>query len=258
MKTKLFFEHASTTYSQGEEFVVHVMLDTDGQQINAIEGAVYVDPLFTVVDAIISKSDITFWVAPPAISDRSVPFSGIVTGGVNSKQVKVLSLTLKADAEGVGTLNARDIKVLKNDGMGTMLGSTVVPESVRIVRGAEVERVKLIDNERPESFVPLIGKDPSLFEGDYFVAFYTQDKGSGIKEYKVKEGLFGGYVSATSPYRLKNQRLDGAVYVKAIDMRGNERIEAVSAENPPLIHIAVVVVVVLLGVFLWKRTFSKR
>ncbi len=258
MKTKLFFEHTVGSYAEGKDIVVRAFLDTAGQSINAVEGTLSIDPLFTITDIKSADSNVTFWVTSPEVAGNQVSFSGIVTGGINSQQVKILSLTMRPASEGSGTITARGVRVLQNDGVGTVLENSVVPQVIRIESKSDEQQLPPVDNEKPESFVPLVGKDPSMFDGQHFVAFYTQDKGTGIKEYKVKEGLFGSYTTAQSPYKLKNQRLDSTIYVKAIDMRGNERVETVSAENPSLMHIAIIVIVVLLGAYLWKRTFSKR
>jgi hypothetical protein len=54
------------------------------------------------------------------------------------------------------------------------------------------------------------------------LVFETQDKNSGIETYRVKEGYFGRYRDAVSPYKLQHQDGDRQVYVKAIDRAGNE------------------------------------
>jgi hypothetical protein len=63
------------------------------------------------------------------------------------------------------------------------------------------------------------------------MTFETEDKGSGLHHFEVKEGLFGSYIVATSPYKLKHQSRDVKVYVKAIDANGNQRIVIVYPQN---------------------------
>lgn len=258
MKTKLYFEHQSATYTAGEEFVVHVFVDTKDQIINAVEGTISLDPVFEVVDTKSADSDVTFWVIPPTHLGNLVSFSGITPGGIRVPQARILSLTLRATSEGSGTIDARDIKVFQHDGKGSLLENTVSSTSIRITKGENAELVASVDQEKPEIFVPLLGNDPSLFGGRHFIAFYTQDTGSGVREYQVKEGLWSRYRPAQSPYELNNQRLDSTIYVKAIDQKGNERVVTVSAQNAPWLYIGMILIVVLLVTFLWKRTFSKR
>jgi len=59
-------------------------------------------------------------------------------------------------------------------------------------------------------------------DGKYFLVFSTQDKGSGVDHYEVREGRFGGFSEVSSPYILKYQSLDKKIFVKAIDKFGNE------------------------------------
>jgi len=43
------------------------------------------------------------------------------------------------------------------------------------------------DTEPPELFTPEIGRQPDIFNNQWFLAFTTQDKNSGISHYEVRE-----------------------------------------------------------------------
>ncbi len=92
---------------------------------------------------------------------------------------------------------------------------------------AGVYRVQ-IDKTPPESFKPVLGQDSSLFGGKKFVSFYAVDKASGIKEYAVKNWLFGKFSPASSPYQINRPIFGDGVFVKAVDLAGNVRLEFVS------------------------------
>ncbi|OGH83817.1 MAG: hypothetical protein A2261_03705 [Candidatus Magasanikbacteria bacterium RIFOXYA2_FULL_44_8] len=113
--------------------------------------------------------------------------------------------------------------------------------------------VGTIDVDAPESFKPEIAQDPNIFGGKWFLAFATQDKGSGIDHYEIREDLgfriknLGGIIKkflipksyllnswqeVESPYVLKDQKLKSWVYIKAIDKAGNERIEVIPQKYP--------------------------
>jgi len=68
--------------------------------------------------------------------------------------------------------------------------------------------------------------------------FATQDKGSGIDYYEIKESrqkflkIFKKWVIAESPYVLKDRKLRSYVYIKAVDKAGNERIAVVEPRYP--------------------------
>ncbi|GAI25310.1 unnamed protein product, partial [marine sediment metagenome] len=64
----------------------------------------------------------------------------------------------------------------------------------------------MIDTTPPEASQLKIGKDPSIFEGKYFLSFVAQDKMSGVDYYEVKEGK-RDWKRVESPYLLEDQSL---------------------------------------------------
>ena len=107
------------------------------------------------------------------------------------------------------------------------------------------------DTEPPEDFTPAIVNDPNVFDGKYFLVFATQDKGTGVDHYEVREGRWGWFREAESPYLLKQQKISRDVYVKAVDSAGNERIAVIPArvhsawwEGYELFAILVVVILI--------------
>jgi hypothetical protein len=238
MKTTLFFDYASTPHTKNEDFWVTVMLDTLSQSINAIEGNIVVDPRFTIKDINDADSNIPFWIERPIQDKNTVSFSGIIPGGFVSNKGRVFSLLVRPNEIGNATISARDIKILQNDGKGSSIESTVVAASIQITEGQARSTTEIVDTELPESFTPLVSTNPALFDGKNFVVFSTQDKLSGIKEYQVKEGFWGTYTLAQSPYELQYQRV-GVLLVavghrtEAIAILRRQRIHRALAANAP-------------------------
>jgi len=258
MKTKLFFEHSENTYPQNKDFSVHVLLDTNDQVINAVEATVTIDTRFDIKEIRDGDSDITFWLTRPSAQENKVAFSGIVPGGVNKEKTKIVTFVLTAKENGMGNINAQDVRILQNDGQGSLIKVDIIPTQIQISGQSSASDITMIDTEKPESFVPLIARDQNLFDGKNFLVFSTQDKKSGVKEYQVKEGILGSYTVAQSPYELKHQKLTSFVYVKAIDNKGNERVERIPPQHiSPTLVTVVCLCVVLLVIFIWKRTFSR-
>jgi hypothetical protein len=81
-----------------------------------------------------------------------------------------------------------------------------------------------IDATSPESFEPIIGRDPSIFGGEQFVSFSTVDKTSGISHYTIKVGLFGKETETSSPYQLHKPFVGDDVVITAYDRAGNSTI----------------------------------
>lgn len=254
---QIFFETKTTQAQIGEKFEVKLLVNTAQESINALEGKVtFSKDIVDLQEIRDGNSIINFWVERPLvnknneriISDTSclyscglVPFSGITPGGFTGEKGLIFSMIFQVKNEGEGFVEIRNPKVLLHDGEGT-------PTSVRIsdfrfvairepIRGDSWASPK--DTERPESFAPEIAKDELIFDGKWFVVFATQDKTSGIDHYKIHETtriwtriLTKKWVTAESPYLLKDQELRSFVFVKAVDKSGNERIVKIFPRNP--------------------------
>ncbi len=122
----------------------------------------------------------------------------------------------------------------------------------------------MIDCEAPEEFMPEVDKSPSMFNGQYFLSFSTQDAVSGLDHYEVLEGKniqdnMGGWRLATSPYLLEDQTLESIIKVKAVDKAGNERIVEVLPKKRLSFFRLAVLGIISLGIFWWiVRRFKKQ
>ena len=172
-----------------------------------------------------------------------------------------------SDIKNIGnvSLTLKDLKVLRNDGLGTEAKFTTRNTNISVKLGeGNLNEEKLEDLEPPEDFTPIITQDPDFFEGGQFIVFATQDKGSGVDRYEVREGIWGGFIEVRSPYILKHQALDKKIFIKAIDKVGNERLVKLPAKNPSRYQkfaifaiISVITFVCFLLKILWPR-FKKQ
>lgn len=258
MKTKIFFDIGGVSHSKDQDFLVHVLFDTASQSVNAIEGTIVLDPSLEIKEIKDGDSVLKFWVEAPHADTKDIKFSGIAPGGFNISDGKLFSILLHTKQAGDAVVSARDVKVLKNDGKGGQLENIVQPIQIKITNEVGEQVVAVTDTDVPEVFQPEISRDGSLFGGNYFVVFFTQDKGSGIKSYEVKEGFFGSFTPAQSPYELSNQGLYKTVYIKAIDKSGNERIVTVKASHLSPVEYVGIAVIALLGMVLLVRKIWKR
>lgn len=112
----------------------------------------------------------------------------------------------------------------------------------------------MIDATLPSPFELEIGKDPTLFEGRYFLSFAATDKTSGLDHYEISETKRGRedvWKIGTSPYLLEDQSLESIIRVRALDKAGNEQVaEFFPPEKPPFFQMAILIVVGVVG-FLW-------
>ena len=264
----IFFSADNNSFPAGEDFLMEIFMDTEGEGINAVEGKlVYTNDLIEIKEIRDGSSSINFWIERPRIYQPGiVVFSGITPGGVSGKNL-LFGIVFHAQKTGQGSINFDETKVLKNDGEGT-------PAEVRISNfqfsiSAEASALQtpvseIKDIESPEDFRPIIGNDPEIFGGKYFLVFVTQDKGIGMDRYEVREGFWGKYVIAESPYLLENQSLNKKIYVKAIDKAQNERVVTLKPDQwkwyqQYALLIIILVLAIALGFVskkIWRRSVN--
>ena len=243
LAAEVSFDAKTQEIKTGQSFEVGVFLNTESENINAIEGILrFPADILEFKELNDGNSFINFWVERPSRrAENEIIFSGITPGGFNSEKGLILSAIFEARKEGVAKFEIDEARALRNDGTGSTATLTITPFEVVVSKEipAKIPMVpKVKDRERPESFVPEIAKDKTLFEGRWFVVFATQDKASGIGRYEIKEtrfrifGLFPKWISAESPYALRDQKLKSYIFVKAIDKAGNVRIEKILPRNP--------------------------
>ncbi|MBI1974860.1 MAG: hypothetical protein HYS57_00695, partial [Parcubacteria group bacterium] len=217
--------------------------------INAVEGTiVFPDPLLELKEVRDAQSIVSFWVEKPNTpltethtntNKHEVIFSGIVPGGYRGERGLLFSLVFFARKEAQALMELQDVKALLNDGRGTETNTKSGNLLVSIRADANIPSwIAPKDRERPESFVPEIARDPTVFRGKWFLVFSTQDKGSGSVHYELKEtrqtrlGVFSKWTIVESPYVLRDQALRSYIFVKAVDRAGNARTVKVVPQNP--------------------------
>lgn len=252
----------------GDEFEVDIFLNTKGEAINALEGKIlFSKELLEFKEIRDGGTIINFWIERPSVlrkTDAEIIFSGITPGGYNGNKGLIFSIIFKAKKDGTGTVAIHDIRALYNDGAGTE--AIVVVSNLYFLiseqaKNAESAILKIKDNEPPELFVPEVTQDATIFEGRYFLVFATQDKGSGIDYYEIREGG-GKFIRAKSPYLLSNQELNKKITVKAVDKSGNERIVILPPANPNRLYkylfISLIFIILSVLVFLKVDFINKK
>ncbi len=257
----IFFETDVDFITPDQDFLVQVLLDAEGEPVNAFEGEVSFPAELVEPTAVFDgDSSVNLWVERPALAGGragAITFSGVTVGGVSGSRERLFSIAFHAKGVGAGAIGVSRIRLLQNDGAGTEAAATVSPLPLSVVGGWSglAPRDRLAEDvEAPEDFVPVLASDPNIFDGRYFLAFATQDKASGVDRYEVREGWWGPFVPAESPHLLERQALDVDVHVKAIDRAGNERLSTVSAAHPSSGARWAALAVILLAAAVWLAT----
>lgn len=245
LAAEIYFGAQSPRIQTGQRFEVGVFINTNGDIVNAVEAKiVYPLELVDVKEIRDGGSIVNLWLQRPqrsAASKGEVAFAGVLPGGYAGSRGLLLSLVLEAKQPGAIVLDARDEQVLRHDGEGTVLAVTRAPVTFTVEAATTTppELLPPFDSDPPEPFVPFVTKLDGAFDGKYVVIFATQDKGSGIQHYAVAEKRLLpwqraddfsrlSWVVADSPFALRDQTLQSAVFVKAVDLSGNERVATVA------------------------------
>lgn len=248
----------------GEEFTLSVIVHTN-KIINAIEGYVaFSASLLEVKEVRDGNSVVNFWVEKPnGDTPGRVIFSGITPGGWSGPNQLLFSVVFVAKEIGSAGVEIKEVRALKNDGVGSKIILTTHSVEVPINSGdSAVRREKSTDTESPEDFTPFITRDPAIFDGKYFLVFGTQDKGSGIDRFEIREGSWGWFRVVESPYLLKNQKQDKVITVRAIDNNGNVREAKIVPKSFPhwyeqRTNLAILIVVIITCFFIGKKLVGK-
>jgi hypothetical protein len=298
----LYLEPKEGEYKLGDHFGVKIRLDPEGECINTISVDLSFPNDILVLEGIdLGESIITIWVDKPSSFDikkinetGKIHFSGGIPGGYCGRipgdpgltnMVAELRFYIPSMMVGEVKEETEEIKILENsqvflnDGKGTLAKLNFQNSKIKILPtaggGLNEWREKLLnDTSPPEPFEIQIQKNPAIFDGKYFIVFYTTDKETGVDYYMVKEGEREWKI-AKSPYLLENQNLDEEIKVKAVDRAGNETIATLYPEKikekpktiaPPkkevnlkkIIQISIISILVLVLIFVAVLFIKKK
>lgn len=269
----------SLEISVGQEIEIRFLLDTAGESVNAVEGEInYPTEILRLNEVRYGGSPVTLWVERPSKGQEGrVPFSGAIPGGFEgvlspywegARPGTLFTMVFTAVREGEGILQVMGAKALLHDGKGTQAAVSAPQLSLRVLgEGKPQVLPPLNDVFPPEAFSLQVARDPTVFEGKYFLVFAAQDKETGIARFEIREELprwsfrrlFGETIlqEGESPYLLSDQRLQSIISVKAVDLAGNERLAELAPRHEPpwwenVLWWGILGVILFGGILLWK------
>lgn len=205
---------------------VAVEVDTGTETINALSGTLNLPAGVTVEEIYTGNSAVLIWIINPTVSGdgRAITFAGLSPGGFRGKHPV---FTIEGPSlETLRSATFSSTEAYKNDGEGTKVG----------VRFSLVPKEISEDTEAPEPFLPVVASSPDLFEGNHFLSFAAQDKGTGVERYEFAATWFfrpseeSQWRLTQSPQLLSRIEKFQKLYVRAIDRQGN--FVAVSTAGP--------------------------
>lgn len=249
------------TVRVGDTVILKVMIDTEQVEINAVDGVIYFNKSAPVTSLTTGGSIMSLWPKVPTIEDNKITFTGGSPSGVFGKFLKIFTIAIKPTTADTIEISIPEGHAYLNDGQGTEVGLTGPTINIPVLpRGDDTDNLASLigsDTEPPTSFTIEIGREASLYDGKYFLSFYSSDGESGIEYYEVTENNYSP-VRSGNVYVLKNQNLSGTVTVKAVDVAGNVRTETRTLGmydsevfTPTLITISAILILVLVSLYLF-------
>ena len=245
----------------GDIFSIEVIVDTEGEILNAVELEVmFPDEFLAYEDYDDGASVLNVWIDRPTVHDqKQIHLAGITPGGFIGNKETLITLNFKVIQTGQGNVAITNANFLLHDGLGTQAVVKTQNLHLAATAGQSAIIVNKVDDEMPESFNPEIIFDDDVYDGQAVLIFSTKDKGSGLDYFEVKEGMFGSYAPAVSPYRIKHQALTRNIYIKAVDKNGNERTEILypHTAQPWPKHVFVIMSILILCVLIYLLQYRR-
>ena len=185
--TTVYFDLEKPIIYEGDTFIVNMKISTPDKSINVIDGTIlYDNNKLEIREISTGGSLLSLWSKLPVFSNDkgTLSFVGGVSGGFQGEEGKVLKIIFLAKSEGEAQIDFLDgFSVFLNDGRGTHINPWLRPLSLNISkRPAEImprddwQALLESDKNPPESFEIIVGKDPSIFNNQYFIVSLPQTK----------------------------------------------------------------------------------
>ncbi len=253
-KMKKYFFLLFTVYCLLPYFsyaAVVIEVDTGVETVNAIEGTLVLPRGVSIGDIYFGNSAVLIWITKPTLDIEAnvISFAGLTPGGFRGKYP--LFYLNNVDNPSLMGASFTKVSAFKSDGSGTEV------EVKLSFSPAEIRE----DTAPPESFVPVVSSSPEIFDGQHFISFVTQDKGTGVKSYEYSSTWFlspgDKWTSIDSPYLLSNLDKFKKIHIRAQDQSGNFRI--VSTVGPYWYASLIISLILLVCLALFtKRSLASR
>lgn len=240
-----------------EQFLVDIVVQS-ADPLNAIKGKIiFSSDFFDIKEIRDGGSSVNFWIEKPKISsDGSILFSGITPGGFVGVNNLIFSMLFETKKSGAAIIKIEDVEVFLNDGLGTQKRLGSQERSFFIENGdSKIRKEVFEDREPPENFTPLITKHADIYDNKNILLFATQDKGSGISHFEIKEykipylHFLSLFKDVESPYVLSDQSLKSHIIIKAVDNSGNERVIKLNATHRAYIFEYMIYLIIISFIF---------
>ncbi|MEI7741537.1 MAG: hypothetical protein WCJ29_03465 [bacterium] len=249
----------------GSPVIMRVLLDTQGATINAVEGELRLSgKAFAIKSVSEAHTQVTEWLdRPMAISGKdeiTIPFSGLIIGGVSGKSITLFNFEVQAIAANAGSVRLVNAVGYLNDGNATPVSLTLNPV---FSLDKSLESVLKQDSVAPEPFGVVLNRDLNLYNFRWYLMYSAKDRDSGVSWYEIREPDGHIYQTTELTYALHDQTTSGKIIVTAVDRYGNRReatvnFEAANNFRPIKIGAGIAIAFAVIYYLLWRAIRRKQ
>lgn len=248
----------------GDTILVDVFIDTEGKEINVLDGSFRIIGDVVVKKIYTGGSVFSLWPIYPQNNSNTVVFTGGTPSTIFGGRLQVLTLAITPQNESDVKFETVQVNGYLGDGNGTSItipakqfGSIAVEKKSGKKRDDTLSFVNS-DTTAPKKFNIEYGKDSRVYGGKVFLSFNTVDDVTGIDHFEVLE-MNEKTIVAGNTYVLKNQDFIGDIVVTAVDIAGNRQSEVITFGDdgkksfPPLFYIILVCIFFVYGYFYFQK-----
>lgn len=260
--SRLYFVPVDQTVGVDEVFTTDLRLDTQGDEINALDVRLEMNLESTeFLSAMDAGSLINLWIERPGLKTNAcdvgkpcvtVGLSGVAPGGFVGDGL-VARFMLKSHRAGPVIIAIHsESKVALNDANGHLSYTVFNSPNIHVDPALSPAKKEQEKNQptKPTEFALFVDRDPVAYENQWVLSFATRDPDAGIAYYEIRErflGFIGGTWERTdSPYVFRYQNLLSLIQVRAVDADGNIQ-ERMFVPNPLRYLLTGLVSVVVFG-----------
>jgi len=258
---QLFFKIIPNDTGDGAT-VVEVRIDPQAKNLNAVEGTIGLRDVGSagILSVMVETggSVLTLWPALPQYypNEKVVRFVGGATEGFDRESL-ILRMRIFASLPGNANISWIGGSAYLDNGRGTKENVSARSITVSLTKSDISAFGKLSHDNTPPHFDAVeVGRDPSVYDGKYFISFHATDDDSGLARYEVKEdqeltNIFNGV------YVLKNQDRKARVTITAYDQAGNSKTIEVPLRFNWVKSVIIILLVILIFFFVFRYGYKK-
>ena len=189
--SSVFLQTPARAVNAGDTVLVPVMLAVpEGAAINSLQAMVSVSGPAHLESVSTGGSLFTIWPQEPVVESDKASFVGGLPGSAYGSPLRAATLVITATGAGTVRVSVSGATAYSGDGKGTpqKLADAGISFAVGSATGSvrnDLSGSIAADRTPPDPFTIMLGRDPSLYGGKYFITYPAADAASGVSRYEI-------------------------------------------------------------------------